>query len=103
MAVEGDLFAGRVSEDLGRLGSQDVAFDEFADGAAGLERRIQPEPRLRPQQAVGDLLLDLAANLVVLDFQEALDEVLVVAQDLVQDTERVHAAPPSSMSSTKRS
>ena len=83
-----------VSEDVGRLGVENTVADQFAHRPAGLERRIQCEPRLRPKQTVGDLLFDLAADLVVLDLQEALDEVLVVAQDLVQDTERVHAAPP---------
>ena len=95
MAMESDLFAGLVSEDVGRFGGKNIVADQIADRPTGFESRIQREPRFWPEQTVGDLLLDLAADLVVFDLQEALDEVLVVAQDLVQDTERVHAAPPS--------
>lgn len=73
---------------------QDLATDQLADGSAGLEGRVQCEPGLRPQETVGNLLLDLGADLVVLDLQEALDEIFVVAQDLIEDTERVHGTSP---------
>lgn len=79
---------------LPSAGPRPASASQFGDGAAGLERGVQRQPRLGPEQTVGDLLFDLAADLVVLDLQEALDEVLVVVQDLVEDTERVHENDP---------
>ncbi|OBK31624.1 hypothetical protein A5634_13700 [Mycobacterium asiaticum] len=108
MAMESDLLADRVllgpcPKDLDRIRVQELAFNQFADRSARLERRVQRKPGLRPQETVGDLFFDFAADLVVLGFQEALDEVLVVAQNLVEYTERIHAAAPlPSASSTKQ-
>ena len=64
MAVEGDLptvpvVLAAVPEDLARGRVQHPAVDQFADCPAGLERRVEREPRLRPQQPVLDLPLDL--------------------------------------------
>ena len=64
MAVEGELPADRVllgadPEDLARRRVQHTAVDQLGHGAAGLERRVEREPRLGPQQPVLDLRLDL--------------------------------------------
>lgn len=71
-----------------------MSLHQFADGSIGFECGVQCQPELEPQQAAGDLLFHLAADLVVVDLQEALDEILIVAQNFVEDTERIHWSHP---------
>ena len=68
--------------------------DEVANRAAGLECRVEGEPRLRPHQPVRDLLLNFFQHVRVADVQEALDKRLVVVEHIPEDTKSVHVTPP---------
>ena len=64
MAVKGDLPArvilvGADTENLSRRRVQHPAFDQFGHRSAGLERRVEGQPRLGPQQPALDLGIDL--------------------------------------------
>ncbi|VAZ89689.1 hypothetical protein LAUMK35_00998 [Mycobacterium pseudokansasii] len=91
--MEGDFPADSVvvgldAEDLASVGMQHSPFDQLADRPPRLESGVERQPWLGPQQAVLDLAL--GPDLLVLDVKEALHEGLVVVQDFVKDTERVH-------------
>lgn len=101
MAVKRDLatsavaLSSRPENPLG-LRVQDTVGDELGHRTTGLEGRVQREPRLRPQQAVLDLHLDLASDVLVTDVQEPGHKGLIVPQHLLQHTERVHTSPSAS-------
>ena len=78
------------AEDPAALGVQEPLTDEVVDLTARLERGIQLERRIGPQQALVEIMLDVLPDPLVLDREERLGVVPVVLDQLVPQREYIH-------------
>ena len=69
---------------------QEPLTDEVVDLTAGLERGVQLERRVGPQQALVEITLDVLPDPLVLDRQERLGVVPVVIDQLVPQRKYIH-------------
>ena len=71
--------------------------DELVDGAARLERRVQLDDRVRPEQPVLQLPIDVLGDPLVADDDEAARVVRVVVDEPLSEPEYIHdlCVPPS--------
>ena len=74
-------FAG--PKDPPALVVQDPVVDQLIDEAAGLERRVELERRVRPQQALVKLGLHMLGDPRIADREEALGVATVVANKMI--------------------
>jgi hypothetical protein len=70
------------TEDALALRVQELALNEFVDGAARLERRVQLDQRLGPEQALAEFSIDVLADSLVGDADEALRILAVIVDQL---------------------
>jgi hypothetical protein len=78
------------TEDPRTLAVQEPLIDEIIDVPAALERRVQLERAVRPQQPLVGLAFDMSPDTVLLDAEEGLRIVAVVLHKLVSNGEDVH-------------
>jgi hypothetical protein len=81
-APTGHVALGLNPEDLATLRVQHVRINQVVDVAAGLERGVQLNQWLRPQEALGQLLVYEVSNALIADRYEA-GRVLGVVLDQV--------------------
>jgi hypothetical protein len=79
--------------------------DQLLDCAARLERGVQLDDRLRPEQALLELVIDVAGDSRVADVDEAPREVRVVVDETLAQIENVYGPDSltTSLLSTPRS
>jgi hypothetical protein len=82
-------------EDLLAPGLEEPVADGVADIAAGLERRVELDDRLGPEESFPQLLLDVRINPGVADVDEAAREVRVVIDEALAKVEDVQPVLPS--------
>ena len=77
-------------EDARALLRQDSLLDQLVDRAAGAERRIELQQRLRPEPLVVEVFVDERLNPRVPDLDEAARIALVVIDEAFPQLEYVH-------------
>ena len=74
---------------------QDLRFDEFVNGTAGRERRVELNQGVRPQDTLLKAATNLSLDAFIPDADEALYIEAVVIEDLVSKPKYVLHARPS--------
>ena len=72
---------------------EQTGFNVLIDQSAGLERGIEANSWLRPQQASVEVLVDLGLDSLVLDGDERGDVVLIVVHHSLPELKYVHDSP----------
>src|SRR5581483_8522257 len=78
------------TEDAPALGVQRSLLDEPVDGPPGLERRVQLDERVGPEEAVGQVLVHEAADTRIGDVEKAARVLGVVLDQPLAKVEDVH-------------
>src|SRR4051812_25055303 len=82
-------------EDLAAFLVEQPLRNELIDQPARLERRVELQWRIGPQESRIELRLDMSANSVVLDRQEGPRVFAVVTDQLISESEDVHGGDAS--------
>jgi hypothetical protein len=95
MAVQSEtrariVFVPLDAEDAAALGLQDALGDQLVDPSALGERGVQADARLRPEQALGQVLVDTFLNPMVANRDEARDVCRVIGDETIAELEYVH-------------
>src|SRR5690606_38700604 len=84
-----------LAEDVDALGVEFAVPDQLLQRLAGLERGVELDQRVGPEEASFHLLPHEAVDPLVMDGQEATDVVAVVGDDVVAQPEDVHVSSRS--------
>ena len=88
------------AEDLPAAGVEDALVDQLVDRAAGLERRVELDQRLGPEQTRVEFRLHLGVDHRVADLDEAADVGGVGGEQFLAQLEDVHGPFPGSWAVT---